>query len=92
MIQQKGDIMHIRCALVERRRHKRFQVPEGAQVSLRLPKTRMGQIIDISMGGLAYRYVDDGFTRRSSVKFGQLTNEQISSLEYFIENHTSGEV
>ena len=30
--------------------------------------------------------------RRRSVKFGELMGEQISQLEYFIQNHTIGEV
>jgi len=30
--------------------------------------------------------------RRSGVQFGDLTPNQISQLEYFIQNHTKGEV
>ena len=30
--------------------------------------------------------------RRCGVQFGELTPDQISQLEYFIENHTTGEV
>jgi c-di-GMP-binding flagellar brake protein YcgR len=47
--------------LVERRRHKRFQVPSfSAYAVLRrhwLPSPIMGDIIDISLGGLSFRYV-----------------------------------
>jgi hypothetical protein len=44
---------------VEQRRHKRFQVPKGAFVGLGPHDTKVGQIVDLSMGGLAFRYVGD---------------------------------
>jgi hypothetical protein len=40
---------------VERRADQRFEVREGAIASLRLPV--VGQIVNISYGGLAFRYV-----------------------------------
>jgi hypothetical protein len=43
---------------VERRKHKRFEVPIGAFVVLGPQSTLVGRIIDISMGGLAFRHVD----------------------------------
>ena len=42
---------------VERRKPKRFEVPIGAFVAFRPRDTRLGEIIDISMGGLAFRYL-----------------------------------
>ena len=42
---------------VERRKHKRFEVPIGAFVAFRPRDTRLGEIIDISAGGLAFRYL-----------------------------------
>jgi len=119
-----------RKELAERRRHKRFQAQEGAFAVVRPESTKLGQIIDISQGGLAFRYtvtgarangafeVDiflagDGFClekipiktvsdlkvpkkfsngslpmRRCGVQFGELTDNQIAQLEYFIQNHT----
>jgi hypothetical protein len=41
----------------EQREHKRFQVPKSAFVGLGPYDTKVGQIIDMSMGGLAFRYV-----------------------------------
>ena len=125
---------------VERRKHKRYQVPAGSFVALGPHNTILGQIIDISMGGLAFRYMDskkptdgshidiflierdfclgkvpiksvsdyeidntvvckivDGVPpscramKRSSVQFGDLTHNQVSRLEHFIQNHTTGE-
>ena len=47
-----------RAELVEQRRHKRYQVPTGSFVALGPNDTILGQILDISMGGLAFRYLD----------------------------------
>lgn len=47
-----------KAELVEQRRHKRYQVPTGLFVALGPNDTILGQILDISMGGLAFRYLD----------------------------------
>jgi len=120
--------------IVERRKHKRFQVRDGAFAVLTPHFYNWGQIIDISRGGLAFRYTgkelppnvscDLGISvanigfylgrlpfraisdvelgnevpysltriRRCGGEFGELTLNQISELEYFIRNHTIGEV
>jgi len=99
---------------------------------LRGPLGKLGQVIDISKGGLAFRYIDigerpgrsldlditiknNGFhlenirfeslsdikatkqfpfsstkMRRRGGKFSQLNHEQLSHLEYFIQNYTTG--
>jgi hypothetical protein len=44
----------------ERRKHKRFRPQEGTYAVLSGPVSKMGQIIDISRGGLAFRYIDIG--------------------------------
>jgi hypothetical protein len=41
----------------EQRRHKRFKAPQGAFAGLGPDFNKVGQIIDISMGGLAFRYI-----------------------------------
>lgn len=41
----------------ERRKHKRFQIPKGAFVGLGPYFGKVGPIIDVSMSGLAFRYV-----------------------------------
>ena len=117
----------------ERRRYKRFQAESGAFVVPKASKRRIWQILDISRGGLAFRYIPFGeeimesseleiLTRdtlfflekipyrsisecdiheehlsnyqlkRHSVQFGDLTNNQISRLEHFIQNHTVSEL
>ena len=43
---------------VERRRDGRFQVPDGVFVEVRRPRhSKLGEIINISMGGVAFRYL-----------------------------------
>jgi c-di-GMP-binding flagellar brake protein YcgR len=42
---------------IERRKHRRVQVQDIAFAVLRDPDRQLGQIMDISMGGLAYNYI-----------------------------------
>ena len=117
---------------VERRRDGRFQVPKGVFVEVRRPHhSKLGEIIDISMGGLAFHYVgsqeanesylaifltETNFhldevpirtvldletadrlpstsitVRRCGVQFVNLTDEQRSQIQFFINNYTIGE-
>jgi len=49
-----------RIEVVERRRHKRFQAEGGAYAAVRPQYDKIGQIIDVSRGGLAFRYMVSG--------------------------------
>lgn len=49
---------------MDRRRYKRFKVPTDAFAVLKAPKFRIGQISDMSMGGLAFCYVDQKINPR----------------------------
>ena len=117
--------------ILERRKYKRLQVQNDAIAVLRPIVDKRGPIIDISRGGLAFRYItaknsphrsskldillpDLSFclgslpirtvcdfevtsklafgctkTRRCSVQFRELTQEQMSQLDHFIENHSA---
>jgi hypothetical protein len=119
---------------IERRKYTRFRAKDGAFIEVRSHRGRLGEVIDIGKGGLAFRYIDigdrpkgsfeldillkeTGFrlekvpvetisdlktskyfpysstkTRRQGVRFGELTPNQLSKLEDFIKNHTTGEV
>ena len=57
-----------RIERIERREHKRFQAEEGAFVVIRPQFTKLGQIIDISRGGLAFRYTLTGGEMSGSVE------------------------
>ena len=117
---------------VERRQHKRIQIKSQADAVLLGPTFTKGvQIIDISKGGLAFRYVhgqkpSNGLfeldilwdhidlnliklkvktisdyqipneflldvipLRRCGAQFAELTKDQISQLENFIENDST---
>ncbi len=45
--------------LIEQREHRRFPAPEGAFAFFGSRSAKLGQIIDISTGGLAFHYVTD---------------------------------
>jgi hypothetical protein len=111
---------------VERRKHRRFEIPVGAFIVLGPDSTKVGRITDISMGGLAFRHVDkkepsDGLHELdmfhihtdfclkhvpfdtvwdaeeapggfmtisgSGLRFRQLTDNQKSQLQRFIQDH-----
>ena len=120
--------------LVERRTHKRFYVRDDTFALFGSHSAKVGQIVDISKSGLAFRYVagavesngsfeidiflsDNSFylekipvqtisdletanetpsistkTWRRGMQFGVLTQNQTSEINYFITNHTTGEV
>jgi hypothetical protein len=42
---------------VERRKHQRFQVPSSAFAGIGSYFGKVGRILDLSMGGLAFRYI-----------------------------------
>ncbi|MES0362944.1 MAG: PilZ domain-containing protein [Desulfobacteria bacterium] len=44
--------------VVEQRRYKRYEVPTDSFVALGPQNSILGQIIDVSMGGLAFRFMD----------------------------------
>jgi hypothetical protein len=43
---------------VERRKSKRYKAVEGAYAAISPHSNKLGQIIDISMGGLTFKYID----------------------------------
>ncbi len=51
-------MMPNRKETVNQRRYARFRVPKNAFAALGPDYIKVGQIINISMGGLAFRYVD----------------------------------
>ena len=51
---------------IERRAYKRFEAREGAFAALKGPISKLGQIIDISKGGLAFRYIHTGESVKKS--------------------------
>ena len=65
----------------ERRKHKRFRSKEGAYAVLSGPVSKMGQILDISRGGLAFRYIDIGDRPRETCVLDILREDNAFRLE-----------
>ncbi|MGD9023088.1 MAG: PilZ domain-containing protein [Deltaproteobacteria bacterium] len=117
--------------VVDRRKHKRIRTQRAIFVALRPNYVKTGQVVDLSMAGLAFQYnadseppdtsseldivsADPDFylsgmpfqiisdlemdgvpfrsvrKRRCGLRFGDLTAEQVSNLEFLIENYAEG--
>ena len=61
--------------LVEERKHNRFKVQNGGFAALHPQFTVLGQIIDISRGGLAFRYVASEARTSGSAKLSILMTD-----------------
>jgi hypothetical protein len=66
---------------VERRKHKRYRCKEGAYAVLSGPVSKMGQILDISRGGLSFRYIDIGDRPRETCILDILKEDNVFRLE-----------
>ncbi len=68
---------------VERRKNKRYKAVEGAYAAISPHSHKLGQIIDISMGGLAFKYIDT-----SSDDIQEETEQEetvfLSSMGYYV--------
>jgi len=54
--------------IIERRKHKRFRAKKGAFAVLKTDYNLLGQIVDISKGGLSYRYSGHAALSEDSVE------------------------
>ncbi len=68
---------------VERRRNKRYKAVEGAYAAISPNSHKLGQVIDISMGGLSFKYID---TSSDDSENSRLPEESIflSSMGYYV--------
>jgi hypothetical protein len=68
---------------IERRKNKRYKAIEGAYAAISPNSNKLGQIIDVSMGGLSFKYID---TNGSQAESGNLPEESIflSSMGYYV--------
>lgn len=69
----------------ERRKSKRYQAAEGAYAAISPSSHKLGQITDISMGGLAFKYID---TKNNDTKGQDQSEESIflSSMGFYVGN------
>ena len=67
----------------ERRKHTRYQTKTGAYATISPESAKLGQIVDISFSGLAFKYVD---TKRNELKNNAIIPETIflSSIGYYV--------
>lgn len=68
---------------IERRRNKRYKAVEGAYAAISPNSHKLGQIIDISMGGLCFKYID---TFNETDKSPSVQEEALflSSMGYYV--------
>jgi len=69
---------------MERRKHKRYKVTKGAckvGSNAESKSAKSGEVIDISMGGLAFSYIEDGEWTDESFDRGMLLGEKDLCIE-----------
>ena len=66
---------------IERREYKRYRSTEGTYAVLSGPVSKMGQVLDISTGGLAFRYIDIGDRPRETCVLDILREDKGIRLE-----------
>lgn len=71
---------------IERRRNKRYKAVEGAYAAISPKSQKLGQIIDLSMGGLSFKYIDTSNEEQESDRVHKITDETIflSSMGYYV--------
>ncbi|MCP3876553.1 MAG: PilZ domain-containing protein [Desulfobacteraceae bacterium] len=68
---------------VERRKNKRYKAIEGAYAAISPNSHKLGQIIDISMGGLAFKYIDTSNNEENN-EAPQEETIFLSSMGYYV--------
>lgn len=63
--------------IIERRGHKRYLVRDGTYAFLRAPANKIGQIIDISLSGLAFCYFSTNGASRDADGLDLLADDGI---------------
>jgi len=68
---------------VERRKNKRYKAVEGAYAAISPNSHKLGQIIDISMGGLSFKYID---TSKDDKESDSMPEDAVflSSMGYYV--------
>lgn len=77
---KENFIVKSRGAPAERRRHKRFLVPNGTLAVFGRSHPIVGSLVDISMGGLAFRYVTEKELPKEASEIDILLADGLSHL------------
>ncbi|MCK5313150.1 MAG: PilZ domain-containing protein [Desulfobacteraceae bacterium] len=68
----------------ERRKFTRYPIKNGAYATISPESTKLGQIVDISVGGLAFKYID---TEPDTLKTAGSQSQEtlfLSSMGYYV--------
>lgn len=76
-------VMTMTKKIVERRKHKRLQVEDGAFVLLSRDSAILGHIVEISMAGLTFLYITSGKPPNGSSELEVLLPEQLEDDRSF---------
>jgi hypothetical protein len=63
------------------RKHKRFKAQDGAFVDLRISPIKVGKIVDVSSGGLAFIYIDVGERLKESFQLDMYSRHNDFRME-----------
>ena len=66
----------------ERRKHKRHRAQVGAFVDIRIGRIKVGKIVDISRGGLAFRYIADREHLKEEFDLDMYSRDNDFRMEY----------
>ena len=78
--------MTIEKKIIERRKYKRYKAKDGAFAAISpLFSEKLGQIIDISMGGLAFKYITGNDNKDGEKKKEYEHSILLSSLDCYVE-------
>jgi hypothetical protein len=69
---------------VERRKSKRYRATKGAYAAISPHSHKLGQITDISMGGLAFNYIDTSSDDNSREERSREETIFLSSMGYYV--------
>jgi hypothetical protein len=73
--------------IIERRKHRRYQVQDGAFAALTSPsEAKLGLICDISKAGLAFRYVADKNDQKEYTTTSCSVNILYDAEGFYLEN------
>ncbi|MCK5097086.1 MAG: PilZ domain-containing protein [Desulfobacteraceae bacterium] len=67
---------------LERRKHKRYSIKDGSYATISPESKKLGQIVDISMGGLAFKYIDIKPDIRKGINIQETLF--LSSMGYYV--------
>jgi hypothetical protein len=76
-----------RKKIVEKRKNKRYKAVEGSYAAISPNSCKLGQIIDISMGGIRFKYIDISDVNKNT-RTQQEKSIFLSSIDYYVGDLT----